>query len=134
VHRGDLGADLYWGVARFLTPERRAGMIPLIDQHLATVAALCRRYGVRGLALFGSAATGAFRDDTSDLDFVVSFADTRAGNYAERYFAFAEALEELFGRPVDLVTERSIRNPYFRQEVDATRQPVYDERDQETAA
>lgn len=45
----------------------------------------------------------------------------------------AEALEALFGRRVDLVTERSIRNPYFRQTVEASRQRVYDDRDQEVA-
>ncbi len=108
--------------------------IVLIDQHREAVAELCRRYGVRRLDLFGSAATGAFRDETSDLDFVVAFVDPRPGTYADRYFALAEALEALFGRQVDLVTERSIRNPYFRRAVEETRQPVYDERDQEMAA
>lgn len=100
-------------------------MIPLIDQHHATVVALCRRYGVRRLDLFDSAATGAFHDDTSDLDFVVSLADTSPGTYADRYLDFAEALEGLFGRPVDLITEPSIRNPYFRRAVEETRQSVY---------
>ena len=74
------------------------------------------------LDLFGSVATGAFRDDASDLDFVVAFADTTPGTYADRYLAFAEALEALFGRPVVLLTELAFRNPIFRREVDATRQ------------
>ncbi len=42
-------------------------------------------------------------------------------------------VERLFGRPVDLVTEESIRNPYFRSEVESTRQLVYDPSDEETA-
>jgi predicted nucleotidyltransferase len=109
-------------------------MIDLVEQNLDAIRALCRRYRVARLALFGSAATDAYRDASSDLDFLVAFADPALGSYADRYLAFAEALEMLFGRPVDLVTERSVRNPYFRRELEATRQVIYDERDEETAA
>jgi predicted nucleotidyltransferase len=106
----------------------------LIEQQRDAIRALCQQYGVRRLDLFGSAATGAFDEETSDLDFVATFADTRSPGYADRYLGFAEALEGLFGRPVDVITERSIRNPYFRQTVEASRQPVYDERDAPAAA
>lgn len=109
-------------------------MIEIIEQHHQEIRALCRRYGVRRLDLFGSAATGEFDPDKSDLDFVATFADTDVPGYADRYLAFAESLELLFGRPVDVVIDRSIRNPYFRQAVDATRQPVYAEQDTPTAA
>ncbi len=108
-------------------------MIPLLAIHRDEIAALCRRFGVARLDVFGSAVTGTARDG-SDLDFVASFADTSPGTYADRYLDLAEALEALFGRRVDLLTERDIRNPYFRREVDATRQVVYDGRGQETAA
>ncbi len=83
-------------------------MIDLIEQHHAELRTLCRRYGVLRLDLFGSAATGAFQSATSDLDFVATFADTDQPGYARRYLHFAEALEALFGRPVDLLTERAI--------------------------
>ena len=106
----------------------------LIEEHRDAIRALCRQYGVRRLDLFGSAATGAFDAATSDLDFVATFVDTRSPGYADRYLRFAEALETLFGRPVDVITERSIRNPYFRQAIEASRQPIYDERDAPAAA
>ena len=109
-------------------------MIGLIEQQRDAIHALCQQYGVRRLDLFGSAATGAFDAATSDLDFVATFADTRSPGYADRYLGFAEALEMLFGRPVDVITERAIRNPYFRQAVEASRQPIYDERDAPAAA
>jgi len=54
--------------------------------------------------------------------------------YADRVLGFAEALEKLFGRRVDLITEESMRNPYFRSHVQATRQIVYEKPDQEAAA
>ena len=104
-------------------------MIRLIEKHRADIEILCRQYGVLRLDLFGSAATGAFDADTSDLDFIATFAETEMPGYADRYLGFAEALEALFSRPVDLLTERSIRNPYFRQAVAATRKPVFVERD-----
>jgi uncharacterized protein len=109
-------------------------MIDVIEQHLAEIHALCRHYGVRRLDLFGSAATESFDPATSDLDFVATFADTDVPGYADRFLDFAEALEALFGRPVDLVIDRSIRNPRFRQAVDATRQSVYDDRNAPAAA
>jgi predicted nucleotidyltransferase len=109
-------------------------MIDLIEAHRDAIIALCRQYGVRRLDLFGSAATGAFNAETSDLDFIATFADTHVPGYADRYLGFAEALEALFGRPVDLITERSIRNPYFRQAVDASRQLIYEDRNASAAA
>lgn len=105
---------------------------PHIQPHKAELHALCRAYGVERLELFGSATSEAFDAASSDLDFVVQFAD-RSPGYADRYLDFAEALEELFGRDVDLVTERSITNPYFRKTVDSTREVVYDRRREETA-
>jgi predicted nucleotidyltransferase len=109
-------------------------MIDLIEAHRDAIIALCRQYGVRRLDLFGSAATGAFDAATSDLDFIATFADTEKSGYARRYLAFAEALEALFNRPVDLLTEGSIRSPYFRQTVEATRQRTFVERDASAAA
>lgn len=109
-------------------------MIPLVAGNREAIAALCRRYGVRRLDLFGSATSDRFDPATSDLDFVADFADTEVPGYAHRYLAFAAALEELFERPVDLVTAPSIKNPYLRSEIDAQRQEVYAHRDEETAA
>ena len=56
---------------------RVTSIMMIVTEHLDDIGALCRRYGVRRLDLFGSAATGAFDPATSDLDFVAAFADTR---------------------------------------------------------
>jgi predicted nucleotidyltransferase len=108
-------------------------MISLIDQHRSELDRLCRESRVRRLDLFGSAASGDFDAATSDLDFIVTFADTGPG-YANRYLAFAEALEALFGRRVDLLTERAIRNPIFRRSVERTRECIYEQRSEQAAA
>jgi uncharacterized protein len=109
-------------------------MIPEINLLQANLAILCLRYCVRQLQLFGSAATGAFVSATSDLDFIAEFADTKAADYADRYHDFAEALEKLFNRPVDVLTKRSIRNKYFRAEVERTAQVIYEDTNQKTIA
>lgn len=105
-------------------------MIPLVTQKQRELANLCLRYKVERLDLFGSAADGSFDADSSDLDFLVRFSNPEpTGDYADRYLDLAEAMERLFQRPVDLVTERSVRNPYFRRVVDASRELVYERQD-----
>jgi predicted nucleotidyltransferase len=109
-------------------------VIALVEQNRDALARLCRQFRVERLELFGSAAKGDFQADSSDVDFLVTFADARPGTYADRYLGLLLALEHLFQREIDLVTERSIRNPYFRKAVEATRQLVYDGRGEEAAA
>lgn len=109
-------------------------MSSVLDKNKGRLAEECRRFGVRRLEVFGSAARGDFDSAKSDFDFIVSFADKTPGTYADRYFDFAAAVERLLGRKIDLLTERCIRNPYFRREVEAARQIVYDERSQEAIA
>jgi len=109
-------------------------MSSVLKENKGKLAEVCRRFGVRRLEVFGSAVREDFDPTKSDFDFIVSFADKTPGTYADRYFDFAAAIEKLLGRRIDLLTERSIRNPYFRREVEAARQIVYDERSQEAAA
>ncbi len=105
-------------------------MIPVIAEHAAELEQLCRRYRVRRLDLFGSAATGRYRPGHSDLDFVVTVRPLPTGAYFDTYFGLREALERLFGRPVDLMVGSAIKNPYFRRSVEATRTPLYEAGDQ----
>ncbi|MFM9958545.1 MAG: nucleotidyltransferase family protein [Phycisphaerales bacterium] len=90
--------------------------------------ALCQRFAVERLELFGSASTGAFDPSRSDLDFAVEFQRTRRAGISgrfEQYFGFREALSALFQRPVDLVEPAAIRNPIFRQALDETKRLLY---------
>lgn len=81
--------------------------------------------GCARLDAFGSVVRSDFDPLHSDLDFLVEFDNAPPAAYAQAYFALKEGLEALFGRPVDLVTESSLVNPYFRQRVTAERQLVY---------
>ena len=96
-----------------------------IEQHLDKVAELCRRAGARRLEIFGSAVRPDYDPLTSDLDFLVEFDDLPPARYADAFFALKENLEALFGRQIDLITEASLENPYFRARVQAECQTVY---------
>ena len=96
------------------------------DQHQHLLA-LCRQYGVLQLWVFGSAAKGTFDPATSDLDFQARFPEE--GDplvLGGAILDFLMALEELFGREVDLLTVFPIRNPYLRADVEASRILLYD--------
>ncbi len=115
---------------RLLTIEH---VIPLVSGNKDAIANLCRKFHIKKLDIFGSAVTGSFDPDASDLDFVVDLGGYEHG-VAGRYFGFADALEELFGRKVDLVTGEQIRNPYLRQAVEEQRVNVYEARNYEAVA
>ncbi len=93
------------------------------EQDRNEIETLCRGLGVTRLDLFGSTATGG-RTPESDIDLLVQF-DRSRGDLFARYFDLKEALERIFGRPVDLVVEEAIRNPYFKQAVERSRRNVF---------
>jgi predicted nucleotidyltransferase len=101
-------------------------MIDLVKQKRDDLALLCRQYKVEHLELFGSATTGDFDPSSSDLDFVIEFQDHGSPGILNRYLSFAESLEQLFGRHVDLLTPRCIRNPYFNNSIKTSMETLYD--------
>ncbi len=97
---------------------------PLLE-HREAIAHLCQTFGVQKLEVFGSAADGRFDAGRSDIDLIVTFDHEAPSSIADRYFGLADALEQLLGRRVDLLTSQPIRNPYFRDAADASRRELY---------
>ena len=99
-----------------------------IDQKRDALAALCRRYEVARLEVFGSAARGVdFHVDRSDVDFLVTF-EPGARNVLTALVDLKEALEILLGRPVDIVEREAIeasRNFIRRRAILTEAQTVY---------
>jgi len=100
-------------------------MLPFTTAQRAAIADLCRQFRVERLDVFGSATRDDFDKKTRDIDLIVQFHDEETEGLFDRYWALTEALETLLGRPVELLTERMIRNPYFRAAVDKERQTIY---------
>lgn len=88
----------------------RAEVLDLLSRIKAELAT---RYGVTRLALFGSTARDAARAD-SDVDILVAFDGPAT---SQRYFGVLFILEDLLGRPVDLVTDKALR-PEMRPRVE----------------
>jgi uncharacterized protein len=101
-------------------------MIELIQRHQHEIADICRRQGIQRLDVFGSAATGQFDAQSSDVDFIAEFdGSSPVGGLLDRYLELATRLEALLGIAVDIITPGSMRNPYFRESVNASRETVY---------
>lgn len=100
-------------------------MQTLIEMKRIELVDVCRRYRVHQLELFGSAASGRFDPETSDLDFLVEFDVIPHGEYANCYFGLLFALKDLFGREIDLVETGAIRNPYFLRSIAKDRVVLY---------
>ena len=123
--RGEKSSS-YTGLSPSAMMGEEVTMISLVESKQDQLADLCRRYGVRRLELFGSAATGAFDPSRSDLDFLVEFLPQQElGPWLRHYFAFRAELVRLFGRPVDLVMAGAVKDPHFRRELERTRTPLY---------
>ncbi len=97
----------------------------IITANLQKLFALCKKYNVSKLYAFGSILTSRFNAE-SDIDILVSFNSTiNHTNYADNFFDLYHSLKSLFGREVDLVDETSVNNPYFKEELEETKQLIY---------
>lgn len=95
-----------------------------IDQYTSKIKQLCSQHKVRRLYAFGSVLTSKFTND-SDIDLIVDFEPLDVQQYADNYFHFKFTLEDMLHRPIDLLEEKAIKNPYFRKAVESKRQLIY---------
>ena len=108
--------------------ERNAehAVVPsLIASRTSEIAALCHRFGVRTLALFGSILNQDFDSTASDVDVVVEFGPSRETSAARQYFDFKRDLELLLARPVDLVELSAMEDGRLKRIIERTKVPIY---------
>lgn len=85
---------------------------------------LCEQHKVKSLYAFGSVLTNQFNNE-SDIDLIVDFQEIPVEEYADNYFDLKFSLQNLFQRAVDLLEEKAIRNPYFKENIKKTRKLIY---------
>ena len=95
-----------------------------IDTYLTDINKLCALHSVKTLYAFGSVVSDQLTDK-SDIDFIVDFDNIALQDYADNYFNFKFSLQDILKRPIDLVEEKAIKNPYFKQAVNKQRKLVY---------
>lgn len=103
-------------------------LAPELQSRIFQIRAVCRRHPVRSLSAFGSAVTGHFEPGRSDIDLLVEMGDVSPVDYGNAYFSLLQELEEMFARPVDLVTAASLTNPFILSNVEVTKVMLYDAR------
>lgn len=96
----------------------------ILEQYSTDISRLCARYNVKRLYAFGSVLTDKFNKN-SDIDLIVDFEPIDVAEYADNYFDLKFSLQDIFHRPVDLLEEKALKNPYFRQAINENRKLVY---------
>ena len=99
-------------------------MVTILDQHIKDISTLCLAHNVKQLYAFGSVLTDKFNTD-SDVDLLVDFEPIEISEYADNYYDLKFSLESILQKPVDLLEDKAITNPYFRHVVNNQRQLIY---------
>ena len=100
-------------------------MNKLLTDNLDKIRQLCMKYKVKSLYVFGSINSTSFKDE-SDIDFLIDFIpEITIEEYTDFFFILRRELEILFKRRIDLVTKRSLSNPYFIESVERTKKLLY---------
>ncbi len=95
-----------------------------IDKYSNDIKRLCLLHKVKRLYAFGSVLTDKF-SEKSDVDLMVDFEKVDITKYADNYFEFKFSLEDILKRPIDLIEEKAIKNPYFIQTINNQRKLLY---------
>jgi len=100
-------------------------MLELFHSNRKSIEALCCRYGVARLDVFGSALRDDFRPGESDLDLLIEFGPMQGYQKAVAYFDLLDGLQSLLGVDVDLVMKGALANPDLAREIEQSRQLLY---------
>lgn len=100
-------------------------MVAVLEDKRDAIAALCRRYSVARMYVFGSVLRDDFRPGESDIYLLVEFAPMGPYAKAKAYFALLEELKALLGTDVDLVSAGAVKNRYIAREIELTKQMLY---------
>jgi uncharacterized protein len=99
-------------------------MNPIIENNKTAIDKLCKENKVNQLYVFGSVLTDKF-NEKSDIDFIVDIENEDPFEYTDNYFNLQFGFENLFKREIDLLSLKSLKNPYFIKNVERTRKLIY---------
>lgn len=95
-----------------------------LDNYNNSLQNLCKQNNVKSLYVFGSVLTDRFNEH-SDIDLLVDIDSSDPFEYADNYFNLKFALQELFNRPIDLLENKAIKNPFIRNTIDSSKFLIY---------
>ena len=98
----------------------------LLSIHKKEIAKLCEIFKVKRMYVFGSITSKKFNED-SDIDFLISFSeDITLQEYSDNYFELHYKLKEVLNREVDIITEKSLKNPFFIESINNNKRLIYE--------
>ena len=97
-----------------------------LERFIPEINKLCKMHKVKSLYAFGSVLSENFNTE-SDIDLIVDFVTIEVEDYADNYFDFKFSLQDILKRPIDLLEEKAIKNPYFKKSVNQKKKLVYGE-------
>ena len=95
-----------------------------IDDLKKDIPEVCERFRIAYVDAFGSIARNE-QNEESDIDLIIEFEEPRRESISKRYFGFIHALEDHYGRRIDVLTEKSLKNPYLIRSIDRDRIRIY---------
>ena len=96
-----------------------------LEPYISEIKKLCEQYKVKSLYVFGSVLSKEF-DNESDIDLIVDFHSVPVEDYADNYFDFKFSLQDILKRPVDLLEQKAIKNPFFLSNINKYKQMIYE--------
>ncbi|SRR5690606_15043083 len=101
-------------------------MNSIISSNIDKIRYFFEMHKIERAFIFGSAVTGEF-NEKSDLDFLIRFQpDLDPLEKGELWWNLHDKLRDFFNREIDIVTENSLKNPYFIKELDETKELIYE--------
>ena len=97
-----------------------------LEKHREELIDLCKKHHVERMFVFGSVLNKNFSSQ-SDVDFLIKIKEVPVDVYTDSFFEIYEGLQNILKRKVDLLTEQSISNPYFLEEINRTKTLIYSE-------
>lgn len=95
-----------------------------LKDHIEQIKQLCNAYHVKSLFAFGSVVSDKLKP-TSDIDLIVDIDSKDPIDYSDNYFALKFQLENIFKRPIDLLEDKALKNPFLKKQIDNTKVLVY---------
>ncbi|MDB4922176.1 nucleotidyltransferase domain-containing protein [Mucilaginibacter sp.] len=95
-----------------------------LKDHIEQIKQLCNAYHVKSLFAFGSVVSDKL-NPTSDIDLIVDIDSKDPIDYSDNYFALKFQLESILKRPVDLLEDKALKNPFLKKQIDNTKVLVY---------
>lgn len=103
--------------------------LPQVDRE--KIIELFRKSKVAKAFLFGSITTQEFQTEKSDIDIIIELEEMPSLEKGETLMNLWEQLEKIFERKVDLITDKPIKNPYFKKAIERSKVLIYDRESEE---